>query len=81
MATSNQTEFYLLRKQEAEDKAAQSKLDNVRDNHLRSAESWAKLAERSIRSDAQREVDRQRKADQAVEEARLAAEQLPPQIN
>ena len=73
---SNQTDFLLDRVTQEEDLAKAASLDNVRDNHLRAAQAWRRLAERSVRGDVLRAEENQRKAERDALTAQLKADTM-----
>ena len=64
---SNQTLFYRAQAAEARARSEESRLQNVKENHLRAAEAWDVLAARSDKSDRLRAADALRKAEQPIE--------------
>ena len=60
---SQQTDFLLERVVQEEKLAKAASLANVRNNHLRAAEAWRQLAERSVRGDVLRAKEAERKAE------------------
>ena len=66
--TSNQTEFYRARAAEARARSDEAVLHNVKENHLRAAEAWDVLANRSDKSDRLRAADALRKSEQLAAE-------------
>lgn len=66
---SDQTEFLLLRAKHEHESADAAILENVKRCHLRSAEAWTKLAERSARGDRLRSEEALRKAERDAERA------------
>lgn len=74
---SNQTDFLLERVAEEEKLAKAASLDNVRDNHLRAAEAWRRLAERSVRGDVLKAQDAERKAERDALAAQERADAMP----
>ena len=56
-------------------------LENVRDNHLRAAAAWQKLAERSSRGDVLRAEDAERKAERAVLLVEAEANEMPDRLS
>lgn len=65
-------QFYLTRAAVARELAQGSQLDNVRESHLRAAETWDGFAARAMKADLMRAEEARRKsseADLAVEQA------------
>ncbi|MEO6579755.1 MAG: hypothetical protein ABIN83_01210 [Sphingomicrobium sp.] len=60
---SNQTNFYRERAAEAQARADETQLSNVKESHIRSATAWEMLASRSEKSDRLREAELVRKAE------------------
>ena len=63
---SAQTEFLLGRAALERDLADAADLANVRDNHLRAAAAWDRLAARSQNSDRLRAEEERRKAEMSA---------------
>jgi hypothetical protein len=63
---SQQSTFYLARAADERQKSSESKLANVRENHLRAAAAWDALAARSVKADRMREAEEVRKAEVAA---------------
>ena len=58
-------QFYLTRAAVARELAQASKLDNVRECHLRAAETWDLFAARAMKADQMRAEEVQRKSAEA----------------
>ncbi|HUE80240.1 MAG TPA: hypothetical protein VMN38_11500 [Sphingomicrobium sp.] len=75
-------QFYLTRAAVARELAEGSKLDNVRESHLRAAETWDQFAARAMKADLMRAEEIKRKSAESesmgVEEAKFEPENSPP---
>ena len=58
-------QFYLTRAAVARELAQGSQLDNVRESHLRAAETWDGFAARAMKADLMRAEELKRKATEA----------------
>lgn len=58
-------QFYLTRAAVARELAQGSQLDNVRESHLRAAETWDGFAARAMKADLMRAEELKRKASEA----------------
>lgn len=58
-------QFYLTRAAVARELAQGSKLDNVRESHLRAAETWDQFAARAMKADLMRAEEQKRKSAEA----------------
>ena len=58
-------QFYLTRAAVARELAESSKLDNVRESHLRAAETWDQFAARAMKADLMRAEEIKRKSAEA----------------
>ena len=58
-------QFYLTRAAVARELAQGSKLDNVRESHLRAAETWDGFAARAMKADLMRAEEIRRKSAEA----------------
>ena len=74
-------QFYLTRAAVARELAEGSKLDNVRESHLRAAETWDQFAARAMKADLMRAEEIKRKSAESesmsVEQAKLEPENSP----
>ena len=71
-------QFYLTRAAVARELAKGSKLENVRESHLRAAETWDGFAARAMKADLMRAEEIKRKSAEA-EPAGLEESKLEPQ--
>ena len=58
-------QFYLTRAAIARELAQGSKLDNVKESHLRAAETWDQFAARAMKADLMRAEEQKRKSAEA----------------
>ena len=58
-------QFYLTRAAVARELAEGSKLDNVKESHLRAAETWDQFAARAMKADLMRAEELKRKSAEA----------------
>ena len=58
-------QFYLTRAAVARELAEGSKLDNVKESHLRAAETWDQFAARAMKADLMRAEEQKRKSAEA----------------
>ena len=58
-------QFYLTRAAVARELAQGSKLDNVKESHLRAAETWDQFAARAMKADLMRAEEQKRKSAEA----------------
>ena len=66
-------QFYLTRAAVARELAQGSQLDNVRESHLRAAETWDGFAARAMKADLMRAQELKRKAAEAEAEGQEGA--------
>ncbi len=59
-------QFYLTRAAVARELAQGSKLDNVKESHLRAAETWDQFAARAMKADLMRAEELRRKSAEAT---------------
>lgn len=74
-------QFYLTRAAVARELAQGSKLDNVKESHLRAAETWDQFAARAMKADLMRAEELKRKSAEAdaaqSEDSSIQAEDTP----
>ena len=71
-------QFYLTRAAVARELAEGSKLDNVRESHLRAAEAWDGFAARAMKADLMRAEEQKRKSAEVDAEPEAPALALDP---